>query len=58
MNHEVVARRDASYPFKAFWACACGHVFLATYSGPGKAGLEAEFQRHKDEVDALEESTD
>lgn len=47
VNCQVITVRSKSYPFKAHWECACGHVLLATYMG---ADLYKEFAAHVWEV--------
>jgi hypothetical protein len=47
VRHKVViAPREVTYPFRAFWMCVCGHRFNATYMG---SPLYKEFKAHQDE---------
>lgn len=47
VNCQVITVREKSYPFKARWECACGHVLKSTVMGPG---LYVEFAEHVWEV--------
>lgn len=42
-DHKVVTVRQKQYPFRASWACVCGHILKAPYMG---RPLYKEFEAH------------